>query len=194
MYISKFYGDLLLYLPAVLRIIGFPVTAVYKFYVFLIHLVTSITAYICFQKMFQKKEIALLASLAYVNAGYRIVNVYVRMAVGEYSAMLFLPIAALAVYRIYTDSGASRKRCRSNALLLAAGMTGLIGTHVLTTEMTCFFFATGLHPAMEKNFAETGSENLSVCSFGNSHPEPVFYRAVRGLLFSCRCKHPPQYG
>ncbi len=89
--------------------------------------------------MFQKKEIALLASLAYVNAGYRIVNVYVRMAVGEYSAMLFLPIAALAVYRIYTDSGASRKRCRSNALLLAAGMTGLIGTHVLTTEMTCFF-------------------------------------------------------
>ncbi len=102
-------------------------------------MVTSITAYICFQKMFQKKEIALLASLAYVNAGYRIVNVYVRMAVGEYSAMLFLPIAALAVYRIYTDSGASRKRCRSNALLLAAGMTGLIGTHVLTTEMTCFF-------------------------------------------------------
>ena len=139
--ISIYYGDLLLYIPAVLRLIGFPVVAAYKIYVVLIHTGTVIISYICFKKLFNNTGTACMVTLAYVTAGYRFVDVYVRAAVGEYSAMMFLPLIALAFYRIYTQAYTGWKQTGKNALLLASGMTGLIGTHILSTQMIVFVLA-----------------------------------------------------
>lgn len=136
--VSVYYGDLLLYVFALLRILGIPVVYVYKLYVFFINAGTTVLSYACFQKIFGQRAVALVTAFAYVTAGYRIVNIYARCAVGEYSAMMFLPVIALAVYRIYTTDADEWKKYRENACLLALGMTGLIETHVLTTEMTCF--------------------------------------------------------
>lgn len=136
--VSVYYGDLLLYFPAILRIIGFPVVTAYKIFVFCVNLATSIISYICFKKIFSKTDIALLTSLVYVTARYRMVNLYLRAAVGEYSAMIFLPVIAAALYKIYTDESNDMKLCRKYALILALGMSGLIGTHVLSMEMVCF--------------------------------------------------------
>lgn len=146
--VSVYYGDLLLYVPALLRIAGFSMTTAYKIYLFVINLGTVIISYLCFQRIFipcgvnisghserQQRQIALLLSLVYVTSSYRIVNLYVRAAVGEYSAMMFFPIITLAVYRIYTQDSRQWKTYRRNSLLLAVGMTGVIGTHILSTEM-----------------------------------------------------------
>lgn len=135
---SIYYGDLLLYIPAVLRLLGFSITEAYKFYVFMINAGTAIITYFCMQKLFADKKIALLTCLAYCTASYRLVNIYVRSAVGEYSAMMFLPFIALAVYKIYTDDISDFKEYRKNAFFLAIGMSGLIGTHILSTEMVVF--------------------------------------------------------
>lgn len=144
--ISVYYGDLLLYLPAVLRIIGFSVVNAYKIYVFLINLGTVVISYFCFKKMFKKNLIAYMASLAYVTASYRFVDVYVRAAVGEYSAMMFLPVIALALCQMYTESYDDWRQTGRNALLLAFGMTGLIGTHILSAQMAVLvlFFVCGM--------------------------------------------------
>ena len=120
---SIYYGELLLYIPAFFRVMGFSVEEAYKIYVFLINAGTTVVSYVCFGKIFQKKNIALLTCMAYVTATYRMVNLYVRAAVGEYSAALFFPIVALAIYRIYTDN--YDENYKKNALLLAIGMTGL---------------------------------------------------------------------
>lgn len=136
--ISIFYGDILLYFPAFLRVIGFPVITVYKIYILCVNLATVIISYICFNKIFLDKKIALLLSMVYATAGYRVVNIYVRSAVGEFSAMIFLPIIALALYRIYSDIDVEWKRYKWNAWILAAGMSGLVCTHILSTEMTIF--------------------------------------------------------
>lgn len=138
---SVYYGDLLLYVPAILRIVGFPISTAYKMYLFLINLGTVVISYICFQKMFGKRNTAVLLSLAYTTSLYRIVNLYTRAAVGEYSAMMFFPVIALAVYRIYTQDAKEWKLYRKNALTLAIGMTGVIGTHILSTEMAAFTLA-----------------------------------------------------
>lgn len=136
--VSVYYGDLLLYIPAVLRLLGFSITTAYKFYVFMINVGTAVITYFCMKKLFSNKKIALLTCLAYCTASYRLVNIYVRAAVGEYSAMMFLPFIALAVYKIYTDDISDFKEYRKNALFLAIGMSGLIGTHILSTEMVVF--------------------------------------------------------
>lgn len=130
--VSVYYGDLLLYLPALLRLAGFPVVTAYKIYVFAINAATAAVSACCFGRMFRERRTALLAALAYTTANYRLVDIYVRASVGEYTAMLFLPVVALAVYRIYTQ----KENLFRNAVMLAAGMTGVIITHVLSAEMT----------------------------------------------------------
>ncbi len=139
--VSVYYGDLLLYAFAFLRLLGIPAIYVYKLYVVFVNAGTTVISYICFKKIFERRDIALVVTLAYVTAGYRIVDIYTRCAVGEYSAMMFLPLVALAVYRIDTADCGGWSQCRKNALLLALGMTGVIGTHTLTAEMIIFVLA-----------------------------------------------------
>lgn len=136
---SVYYGDILLYIPAVLRLFGFSITTSYISYIFFINAGTTVLAYICFGIILgggkHKKNVTLLTCLAYVTATYRLTNIYVRGAVGEYSAMMFFPIVALAVFLIYTTDHSNWKLYRRNALILAIGMTGLIETHVISVEM-----------------------------------------------------------
>lgn len=136
--VGIFYGDLLLYLPALLRLVGIPVVAVYKIFVVLINLVTVLAAYICFGKIFKDRTAGAVSAILYVTASYRLVDVYVRAAVGEYVAFIFFPLIALAMYRILDKEKAGKRDIIKNSLLLTLGMTGLIESHILSTVMTCF--------------------------------------------------------
>ncbi|MDE7206053.1 MAG: hypothetical protein K2N90_02650 [Lachnospiraceae bacterium] len=139
--VSIYYGDILLYIPALLRIIGFSVTQSYKAYLFLINLGTTLAAYVCFQKIVKNSRVALYGTAGYVFATYRLTNVYVRLAVGEYSAIMFLPLVLLAVYRIYTEDAAELRKYMKNAVLLAVGMTGLVQTHLISVATVSLIIA-----------------------------------------------------
>ena len=139
--VSIYYGDILLYIPAFLRMAGFSTTQAYKIYLFLISLGTSLTAYTCFNKIVKDSRAALFGTAGYVFATYRLTNIYVRLAVGEYSTMMFLPIVLLALYRIYTEDVTEFQRYAKNALLLAAGMTGIIQTHLISVLMAVLIIA-----------------------------------------------------
>lgn len=49
--------------------------------------------------------------------------------------MMFFPLVALAVYKIYSEDVGKWQVYRKNALILAIGMSGLICTHILSTQM-----------------------------------------------------------
>ena len=132
--VDVFYGSALLYIPAILRLIGFTVTASYKAYVFCVNCLTAAAAYYCGRNLFRNKSTASIMTLAYVLASYRLLNIYVRSAVGEYTAMIFLPLVFLGIWKIYTSDEFSLK----NAIILATGMLGLVYSHVLTTEHVAF--------------------------------------------------------
>ena len=136
---SIYYNDLFLYFPAVLRLLGFSVTSAYKFYVFAINLLTVLISFYSLGKIFKSRQTGLILTSIYATASYRLLNVYIRAAVGEYTAQAFLPLLALAVYRIYSDKndGSFRDIFR-NALLLSFAISGIIGSHILTTLMVCF--------------------------------------------------------
>ncbi len=135
---SIYYGDILLYIPALMRIIGFPVVASYKIYVLAINLGTAIFSYLSFRCIFKNKYSSLMATLVYMTGTYRLVNVYIRAAVGEYTAMMFLPIIVCGMYKIYTGDMTKKREYFNSAAILAVGMTGLIECHILSTEMVCF--------------------------------------------------------
>ena len=141
--VGIFYGDLLLYVPAILRIVGFSVLQSYKLFIFMINIMTAAIAYLCGKHLFKKQAIAYIFTLAFTLSTYRLICLYARAALGEFSATCFYPIIMLAIYKIYTAEVES-KEYKNNGILLAVGMTGLVYTHILSTEMAIivlFFIA-----------------------------------------------------
>ncbi|MCD8379985.1 MAG: YfhO family protein [Lachnospiraceae bacterium] len=132
---SVFYGELLLYFPALLRIIGFKLTTCYNVFVIAVNILICFGTWYCFSRMIKDTGAAAAATFLYVMAPYRLLDLYVRAAVGEYCAMIFLPFVIYGLFRVYTEDPA-RREYKWCYLPLVIGLSGIIQTHVLTGEMT----------------------------------------------------------
>lgn len=130
-----FYGNVFLYIPALFRIAGFTVTTAYKLYIFIVNVATVVIGYCCMKRIIKgvNCKIALLCTLVYASSPYRLMNVYVRAAVGEYTAMAFYPLVALSMFLIYTDKEKNMRKHFLYSTLLAFGMTCIIECHTLST-------------------------------------------------------------
>lgn len=136
--VSVMYGDLVLVFPAVLRIIGMPVQNAYKCFVFLVNIVTALSSYYCFKRVSKNKYIGLSCSILYTLSVYRMCCIYVRAAVGEYSAMIFLPLVILSFYYAFMESS-ENENYGMHMWEPVLGFTGLIQTHILTCQMAAIF-------------------------------------------------------
>lgn len=132
------YGELLLYFPALLRIAGISLTGAYNAYIFLVNLLTAASACWCFSRMCGDKLSGMTAAVLYVMTPYRLMDMYIRAAVGEYTAMIFIPLVIYGMYRIYTEDP-EKKEYGLCFLTLTVGLSGLIQTHILTGEMAAIF-------------------------------------------------------
>lgn len=129
---SVYYSDMFLFVPAMLNILGMPFTDCYKVYVVLVNVTTIVVAYVCFKRIFGEVKWGFLGAVLYGMAPYRLYNMYARAAVGEYTAMLFLPLIMAGLYEIYCKNGNRKGKAW---LVLAVGLTGIINCHILTCEM-----------------------------------------------------------
>lgn len=135
---AVFYGETWLFLPALLRILGFSMDFAYRFFLVAVNLTTAWVAYLSFSKCFKKVPVGILASALYTLAPYRMYNVYNRAAVGEFTAMIFLPLLIWGFYRIYTEP-VEKKGYLWNWVIPVIGFSGIIQSHVLSCEMVGFF-------------------------------------------------------
>lgn len=139
---SLMYSDVFLYPAAVLRILGFSLQTSYKVYAAYITAATVGITFYVLRKMFRSDSAALLGTALYTLSFYRLTNVFVRAAVGEYTAMAFLPLVVYGLWRIYHQSPADGKMAEPWCWLpFALGFTGLLQSHLLTTELAVFFTA-----------------------------------------------------
>lgn len=136
--VSIMYGDISLIFPALLRIVGVPVQSAYKSFVILVNLGTAISAYYCFKKISNSKYVGLMVSLLYTLSIYRMCCVYVRAAVGEYTAMMFLPMIVLCFYYALVEDVDSDEYGKK-LWIPVLGFSGLIQTHILTCQMAAIF-------------------------------------------------------
>lgn len=134
---SIFYGDILLYIPAVLRIFGISISAAYNFYVLLINVGTVLISYYCFSKMSNTKTGMICTAVFSLNI-YRLFDIYTRMAVGEYTAIMFMPLVLYGMWGVYALPEDSKEHGRS-WIPLTIGCTGIFLSHMLSTEMVALF-------------------------------------------------------
>ena len=132
---SLFYGELCLYFPAVLRTLGVSVQLSYHLYVLAVQILTAGIAFYSFRQMFSHNKTALLGSVLYLLNPYRLQNLYWRAAVGEYTAMAFLPLIPAALCLLYGRKEPTKKQAgvACTELVIAFGM--LLQTHMISLEI-----------------------------------------------------------
>lgn len=129
-----FYGDLLLYFPALLVLAGMPLFRAYNLLLLGVNALTVAIAWWSFSRMLRHKAAALTATTLYAAAYYRLFNMYYRPALGETCAQTFLPLIFYGFWALYADDAEETQRRRA-WLPLALGFSGVILTHTITTEL-----------------------------------------------------------
>ena len=124
-----FYPELFLVFPAILYRMAFPVQVCYQLYVIAVNAVTYLIAYTCFKGVSRHKRIAAVGAILYVLAAYRISCLYERSAVGEYTAMAFLPLIVYGLWNLYTAEDSARFTIGVYGPLVL-GLSGIIESNI----------------------------------------------------------------
>ena len=132
---STYYCDLFLFPFALLYSAGLPLRMCWQTYIIMINLSTAVVSYICFQNISKNRDIGIVGSTIYTLSAYRIVDVHLRSAMGEFTAMSFIPLVILGIWRIYYDE----KEDIIGWGCLGVGMTGISLSHLLSLEMISLF-------------------------------------------------------
>lgn len=132
---AVFYCNILLYFPALLRLLGFSVTTSYNIYCIALNFATAWISYYCFSRMFGKWKIGVICSALYTLSIFRIYKLIGTSAVGEASAITFLPLVLYGLYRIFAENP-KNKQYKTAWIPVMLGYAGLMQTHVLTCEIT----------------------------------------------------------
>lgn len=72
---------------------GFTMQNAYKLFVVLVNLATVIVSYYSFRVIFKRAELALVAAIMYSMSLLRLVDLYQRGAVGEFTALIFFRLS-----------------------------------------------------------------------------------------------------
>lgn len=131
--VSVFYGDLFLYFPAALRLIGFTLEEAYKIYVEMVNIATVFLSYYAFRKITQDDLAAMLGSVLYAGSVQRLTLLYTAV-LGSASSMAFYPLIVAGFYLLFTEE-IHLTEYKKIWILLAAGFTGLLMTHMLSCLM-----------------------------------------------------------
>lgn len=133
--VSVFYGDLFVYFAAALRLLGFSLQNAYKGYLLLCNAATVCIAGYSFGRIFKNAYVGVFGSVLYSLAVYRLVNLYTRGALGEYTGMTFLPLIIYACF-LLLDKQRKKENLKKGSVLLGIGMAFIIQSHLLTAELT----------------------------------------------------------
>lgn len=132
---SLFYGELFLYFPAVLRLLGMSVQGAYRTYAIAVQALTAGISFFSFRQMFRHNKTALVGSILYMLAPYHIYNIYWRTAVGEYTALAFLPLIPAALSLLYAQQKPDRHTARVACAELVVSFGALVQTHIISLEL-----------------------------------------------------------
>ena len=133
---SVFYADVFLYPFALMSLLGASIVYVMNVYMVAVSVVSAAAMYTCARRMFGDRWMAVCASILYTLAIYRATNAYTRCAVGEVTAMAFLPLFILGLWEVVLGD-------KQRYVTLGVGAACIFLCHMISTLIcaaTAFFF------------------------------------------------------
>lgn len=128
-----FYAPLSAYIPAIIKIFVPTFIGSFKIFVFLTVIFSGITMYHFVKEYTNSLNIGVLASILYMTAPYRLVDIYIRGAMGEVLAFVFIPILFHGLYNLIYGN-------KQKSYLLTIGGAGLILSHNISA-LICVIFS-----------------------------------------------------
>lgn len=129
---SMFYPDLFLYFPALLRVMGVGINASYHAFVALCFILCYLSMFYCVKKISKSQTAATIAAVIVTLCQYHLDDVYTRSAVGEFTALIFIPFVMLGIYDILYEEMkrpwsfalgfAGVLLCHTNSLIMCIGI------------------------------------------------------------------------
>lgn len=114
-----------------LRFLNVSLMTCYKLLMTFANVGTALIAYYSLKNITKSEKIGIVMSFLYTLSAYRLICMYMRVAVGESLAMMFLPLIVWGVYECLWG--------QRRWIVLTLGMTGVLGSHVLSVEMCALF-------------------------------------------------------
>lgn len=136
--VGVYYGQVLLYPPAILYLLGFSLDTAYKTGCVLINVIGILGSYAAFRRISGNRYIGFAGCVIFSASTYRLSTIYMRAAFGESAALSFFPLIVLGLWLIYENEAGA-----VGWITLAAGATGVILSHVLSVFVAavyCLFF------------------------------------------------------
>ena len=129
---NLFYPPLVTYLPLLVKLFTPTYMATLKIFGAICIIASGLTMYEFVYQVTKKRSIAIFSAIFYLIAPYKLANVYKRHAIGEYTAMVFLPLVFLGLHNLFNQD--KRKH-----YYIAIGAIGLMLSHTVTTLYTALF-------------------------------------------------------
>ncbi len=133
-----FYADILLTPAALIHLAGLPLSATYKLVIFIETMFAAFAVMCLIYRITKKNSAAIIAATAYTFANYHITDVYVRGALGEVQAMIFLPILLEGIYILLYEQDEKQWKCACFSLTVLALTHNL--TFLLSVILCSIFF------------------------------------------------------
>lgn len=89
---NLFYSPITAYFPLIFKLIGVSFIGCIKLFMFFAIFCSGITMYFFTEEVTKNKKIAILASIFYLFAPYRLTDMYARNALAELTSFAFLPM------------------------------------------------------------------------------------------------------
>lgn len=129
---SLFYSDFLLYIPALLRVVGVSIDLSYHIFAALCVILCYLSTYYCVFKMSKSKYAGLAAAMLITLCPYHMDDIMVRSAVGEYMAFIFVPFVIYGIYNVLYEN-------MDKPWLFAVGFGTVLLSHTATLIMCVIF-------------------------------------------------------
>lgn len=121
-----FYPSILMLPYVVLRTVGLSFIQSYYGYMFIIAVSTYVVSYFSIRTIFKDNNIAFLFSVFYTTSTYRLLDQFLRGALGETLAFIFLPLVFLGLFQVFFED-------KNKWIPLAVSMALLIHSHMITS-------------------------------------------------------------
>lgn len=129
---NLFYPPIVTYFPLLIKLFTPSYMIALKIFGGICIVLSGITMYKFTYQVTKNRVIALLSAIFYLIAPYKLSNVYKRFAIGEFTALVFIPIVFLGLYNLF-------KQDRKKHYYIAIGAIGLMLSHTVTTLYTAMF-------------------------------------------------------
>ncbi len=131
---NLFYPPLVTYLPMLVKLFTENYMVALKIFAGICIVLSGITMYQFVYEITKKRAVALFSAIFYLIAPYKLGNVYKRFAIGEFTAMIFIPLVFLGLTNLI--EGDKKKH-----YYIAIGAIELMLSHTVTTLYTAIFCA-----------------------------------------------------